>query len=82
MDRIQHSGLEDFKTRVLRAEIEGRTVSEWAGLLGHYEKVAERLESLEIKRKRGGVREATKGKLAQRTGEFERALSALVARST
>lgn len=81
MDRIQHSGLEDFKMRVLRAEIEGRTVSEWVDLLVRYEKAAEKLESREIRGK-GDASEAMKGELTQRIGEFERALSKLVTRPT
>lgn len=30
IDRIEHPGLEEFKTRVLSTEIDGKTISEWA----------------------------------------------------
>lgn len=46
MDRIEHRGLEDFKTRVLNTRVCNRTVSEWARLASKYNKDSERFEKL------------------------------------
>lgn len=34
MDRIQHQGLEEFKTKILQLDLHGRTIEEWAAIIG------------------------------------------------
>lgn len=35
IDRIVHSGIEEFKTRVLKTKLHGMTLKEWAGVMGN-----------------------------------------------
>jgi hypothetical protein len=47
MDRIQHAGLESFKTKVLGAHIHGHTIKEWSSLLsGDEQKIRFLIEDL------------------------------------
>lgn len=43
MDRIEHLGLEEFKTRVLNSKIDGKSIKDWAGLITSDDKTIEKM---------------------------------------
>lgn len=43
MDRIEHLGLEEFKTRVLNSKMDGKSIKDWAGLITSDDKTIERM---------------------------------------
>lgn len=43
IDRIEHEGLEKFKTRVLNSKIDGKSIKEWSGLISSDDKTIEKM---------------------------------------
>lgn len=43
MDRIEHLGLEEFKTRVLNSKMDGKSIKDWAGLITSDDKTIEKM---------------------------------------